>query len=540
MNPVTSFKCSLIGQLILALCLIYSFASQAQQKTKPSNVFETKLDRIKRDYRRSEISDRDFWFELAKAYHQLRRKSLNVNPSELLQTQAYLLRRGGYPLLSARYASRAILAAEKPFAKTMEPSWQLLDKISKRRQIHDILIELGGNLGLRKETPPLFGGNWHYFVGEGLLRKNKIDQAIRSFQRIGLGDRYYLAARYQLAMSYLFDKDDLNRAGIILKSMAAPEIKAKLDVSDEDRRRYLDHAFLALGRLQYERQRFPSSVKYFRRVDRSSPFYYNALFEQAWSFFLGGYPNHALGSLHSVESPYFEGRFNPEIPVLRSIIYYWMCRYADAKAALAEFIEKYSEPVNNLEGFLDQKTLNPQKAYLLFENLITGVSDESLGIERDLLEHVAKSEPMVYIRDRLATVVAERDRLRVHGIFGSKQATKLPQKLLDDWTEELSKELGTTYIAELEAIRDAYREFRSQANFIYIELLMSEKEQALGRELHASAKIDRVNLKKRAKGWGRANVPWRASDKGEYWWDEIGFYVYQVEPRCNQLDQGDN
>src|SRR5690606_12572464 len=111
-------------------------------------------------------------------------------------------------------------------------------------------------------------------------------------------------------------------------------------------------------------------------------------------------------------------------------------------------------------------------------------------------------------------------------IFRSKKFTQVPEKVIASWIKDLTTELGTTYIEELEALRDDYRNFRSQANFIYIELLMSEKEQALGRELHSEAKLDAVSLNKKAKGWGRGNLAWRASDKGEYWWDEVGFYMY--------------
>ncbi len=160
--------------------------------------------------------------------------------------------------------------------------------------------------------------------------------------------------------------------------------------------------------------------------------YYDALFNQSWAFFLAGYPNHALGALHAAESPFFPNRFNPEIAVLRSIVYYWMCLYPDAKTALADFIDRYSDPVNNLESWLSQRSLNPNKAFQLFENLISGVSSESLGIDRKLLESVAQTPGMIFARERLATVVAESERLNKKGIFKSRKQTERPSKILED------------------------------------------------------------------------------------------------------------
>ncbi|MFY7929899.1 MAG: hypothetical protein ACOVS5_13595, partial [Oligoflexus sp.] len=52
---------------------------------------------------------------------------------------------------------------------------------------------------------------------------------------------------------------------------------------------------------------------------------------------MAGSLKHALGTLYAVNSPYFKDRFNPETKVLESMIYYWMCRYEEARDALADF-----------------------------------------------------------------------------------------------------------------------------------------------------------------------------------------------------------
>lgn len=499
---------------------------------------DRKLQKIKNDLRLGEISQQVAWNRL----DALRRQgafaqSSALTQSDLLQTQAHLLEKAKFPILAAKYAANALATAPDPLVKVLQPSWDLLDLLASKHQIHDIISELASTKNSLKTAPPVFKNNWFYYLGEALLAKAQHDQAIELFKKLTPKDRMYYAAQFQMANSYV-EKNDLANAGLILRAMTTDEMASLDSVRSTVRSQYLDQAFLALGRIQYERQKFVSSAKYFRKVRRSSTFYYDALFSQAWAFFLAGYPNHALGALHAVDSPYFPNRFNPETSVLRSIIYYWMCRYDDSKNALASFIEQYSEPVEQLDTWLTKRNLDANKSYQLFENLITGVSSESLGIDRKLLDSAALSPPMIFARERLAVVVEESHRLQKRGIFGSKKSVKNESQFLKDWTGKLTEELGTAYIAELERIRDDYKTLRAQANFIYVELLMSEKEQILGRELHADQKLDKANFRKRIKGWGQGDQAWKASDKGEYWWDELGFFVYHVAPMC-QTDQGE-
>ena len=80
----------------------------------------------------------------------------------------------------------------------------------------------------------------------------------------------------------------------------------------------------------------------YRMVNRDGTNFYDSLFEQSWAFFMGGYPMHALGALYAAESPFYTEVFNPEAPMLRSMVHYWLCRYDDSRNALAvaQWLEK--------------------------------------------------------------------------------------------------------------------------------------------------------------------------------------------------------
>ena len=194
---------------------------------------------------------------------------------------------------------------------------------------------------------------------------------------------------------------------------------------------------------------------------------------------MAGYPNHALGAIHGVQGPFFPEAFNPEATMLNAIVYYWMCRYQDSRSELANFMEKHSEAVAALNSFLDRKNISEDAAYTLFENVITGVSSESLGIPRNILVMASRKDNMLLVRNQFGSVIEEKQLLASKGIFKSLKHTTVPLDYLERWASALRADLGKKYLAELTAIKGDYDRLYQQAQFLYVELLMSEKEQLL-------------------------------------------------------------
>ncbi len=62
----------------------------------------------------------------------------------------------------------------------------------------------------------------------------------------------------------------------------------QLQAEGADQQQVLDLAALAVGRLEIERQNYDSAVEAYQQVQRSSPFFDRALFEQAWAFIKSG------------------------------------------------------------------------------------------------------------------------------------------------------------------------------------------------------------------------------------------------------------
>lgn len=381
--------------------------------------------------------------------------------------------------------------------------------------------------------------DWDWYAGLADLDRDDKQAAANHFAAVRKADRNYLRARYQLGVM-AYNSKRLDDAERLFKEILDAKPSPTADLEDLTK--------MALGRLWYEQRKFQSAAAVYRTVSRTGQLFPVALFEQSWAFFMAGFPNQALGALHGTESPFFGEQFNPEAPLLRSIILYWMCLYRDSDNALQEFIARHSGPMDQLETFLARQQLNPDSAWELFENLSAGVSGESLGIPRNILLTAATSDRMASLRPALAQTSREAGMLEagkledgtseeesLKGGNETADARAAANALLGNHFRALRNETGKKFIVALGDLRTKYDQLRAQADFLYVELLTSEKDRILGKQHLGSEKFTgKANAGKRPAGWGRRVIAWAPDNKHEYWWDEVGFYIDPAKASCKK------
>lgn len=485
---------------------------------------------LRRKYRAGEIGDAQAWAEVTNLADDIKSLSKSQQAS-FLQTQATLLNKANQPVLSSIYAAQALRDAEDPTDDDYRRSWQILRDVSREYPLQNLLEIVATSVDVRDKKAPGFGSDWNYFVGNARIKANKPDKALLAYQTVSPGDRYYFPARFQEAMIAL-DAGRKLEAIASLKSIVFPASNPGKKIKQDEYEAIKDHANMALGRIYYEERKFSDSIKHFRLVRRTGPQFYDSLFEQSWALFLAGYPNHALGMIHGVRSPFFKDTFNPEATMLASIIYYWMCRYDDSRAELAEFMLKHQQAIDALDRYLKKGINDPKTYYQLFEDTVTGVSSEGLGIPREILVMATQQDNLLYVRDQYAAVISELQKLEAKGIFGKKDKLEGPRNLLEKWAGVLRDDIGFRLHNELKAMKLDYERLYDQGQFLYVELLMSKKDQLLGKELHSASKIDKVSQIDNIRGWGRKTQSWAGDDKNEYWADELGFHIYRLKPMC--------
>ncbi len=485
------------------------------------------LNYIKLSRSRGLMSDAASWQALGK----IDVKDLKDNEgAEFLQFKALLLYKIGYYVLSAIHAAGAIEKSDFSVDASVKTSWEILYKVSVGRSIQTVLLDLAEKMGeankFPTETtlPPYFGKSWYYYVGSFYYSKSDYDKAIRFFSKLSPEDKLYVPGSYSLGIIYVV-KNDNKKAEKFFQNVLNLKSQKYTKLSSYSLNEINNYTKLALARIFYQEKRFKDSIKFYKSVDKESSAFYKALSEQAWAFFMIGYTNHALGALYGAKSPFFKDIYNPELDILESIVYYWMCRYQDSKNALADFIEKYVASSEELKRFLSKTKLNSKIGYDLFENYLSGVDVEYLGVPREILSSVYITDSIKLLRYEYSYVLEEISKIKTLGIYGVTTKSEELQTL----QTRFQNSIGDEVIKELKNFEKSYDEFSKQAQYLYIELLMSERSQLLGKELHTQ-KFDKKYgkdffTKKNAQSWN-------GSDKEEYWWDEVGFYKLNLDPQC--------
>ncbi len=118
---------------------------------------------------------------------------------------------------------------------------------------------------------------------------------------------------------------------------------------------------LQLARLAYQGGDDQNALALYQRVGRSGPEWLDALFEASWAHFRTAEDEKALGNLLTLHAPFFQDRFFPESFVLKALVMYQNCRYADARAALAEFEQRY-RPLHDGLALALEKIRTPESA----------------------------------------------------------------------------------------------------------------------------------------------------------------------------------
>jgi tetratricopeptide (TPR) repeat protein len=526
--------------LILSLALTGIFATstnsfaQANKENIKQGSQDTKgwvqFQELRRRYRGGEIGDEGMWAAITAIAGEFPTMT-RPQQSAILQTQASLMSKANNPILSAVFAAQALRDAADPLDEEYRRSWVILREVSRSYPIQNIIEDIGSTIDLKGKPAPGFGGDWNYFLGNSLLKVNKSQKALEEYQKVHAGDRYYLPALFQIAMIFV-DNNKKPEAIGVLKKLVSSSRGNNRDLSKTEYAGMVDHANMALGRIYYEERQFGDAIKQYRMVSRDGSEFYDSLFEQSWALFLAGFPNHALGMIYGVQSPFFKDTFNPESTMLASIIYYWMCRYDDSREELGKFIAQNQSAINSLDKYLARGASDPMSYYRLFEDAVTGVSSEALGLPREIVIMAAQQDNLLYVRDQYAAVIKEIQTLDAKGIFSGRERLDGPRGYLDRWATVLRREIGSKLYGELKVMKSDYERLYDQGQFLYVELLMSKKDQLLGKELHGAGKFSQVTEMTGIRGWGKKAQAWAGDDKQEYWSDELGYHIYRLQPMC--------
>jgi tetratricopeptide (TPR) repeat protein len=384
----------------------------------------------------------------------------------------------------------------------------------------------------------------YYLLGRYNYQKGDLGQAIALLSLVPENSDFFIPAQYFLGVSETREFHGSEavsafkavlRKNIQMRDDAASRGKKKkkkelttveLDFAEQNKR-FEELANIALGYIFYQVGKFDTAIKYFDRVRMQSPYWLEAVFAAAWSEFrlvevepeaANRHYQRTLGYIHTLNAPFFYDYLYPEALVLKSVTYYFNCRYGPAKRAIDEFNSRYVKTKEDLQAVLDRAP-EDFELYELTVDIRSGNSDLDPFVEK-----VARKSMQDKTLEKYYAYVA---RLEAEEKMLENSSATFRDSGVGD---VISENLDLTLSAAKEATGQEARK-RLAKQISEIKLLQRE---AIKVEYEILNKLKSVG----DEGVGELQKPQIDSEheiynyNGEYWQDELGYYYYKVTSVC--------
>jgi hypothetical protein len=317
-------------------------------------------------------------------------------------------------------------------------------------------------------------------------------------------------------------------------------------VEDEDRMRDLAH--LSMARTYYSAsirldaetnaptvdvQKLSAAVKYWNAVDQASEYWLDALFEEAWAYFMAGDYPRALGNVHTIQAPYFPNSFHPEAEILKAVIYFTNCNYDAASITVARFTTRYTPLRDDLAKILKKYSgENQEEAFFKFLLQVREGKGDVPERIRPIVEIALSDRQLLRNIDYVNLLEEEEKRFKKSP--SSFQSSSIGQQVGD--ALKLARDLAVRQAGELALSRyrrnvDELNEHMRNGEKILIDITAAQRNIL-------DTKIQTGQMSKaESKIYGVVNpdeehVLWPFD--GEFWRDELGFYRQVVESACGR------
>ncbi len=426
--------------------------------------------------------------------------------------------------------------AHRYFGDTLAWLGALASKLPESSGIIEKVGRYGvGALGQFKDENPGMYNQLLYLMGRHLYSQASFRQAIDVFQEVDVSSPQYAYAKFFEGISFV----RMRKARPAIASFRAilDAIDAG-DVTGVDEDRMENLAWISLARVYYTAANqggkidgtlLGQSVESWTKVEQSSEYWLDSLFESSWAFFLADEYSRALGNVHTLYSPYFEDSFYPEALVLKAVTFFVNCQVDNAEATVAKFHDLYDPVKQELDAVLRKHQENAD----FFEFLKRVRADEAqLSPRARPIVRTALSDRTV-LQHLEYVAILDKEEAQLGKSDGAFQSSPVGAKILEDVA--LAKAFAVDQAGDLargryqRLIREL-RDLSNQVDTVELEIATFRRGQ-IDQELQ-----QQMSLAKQSRG-GDVNVDeehqlWPFD--GEWWRDELGFYRQQVTNLCTR------
>jgi TolA-binding protein len=424
------------------------------------------------------------------------------------------------------------------FGETLQWLGMLASKLPEASGIIEKVGRYGiGALEEFREKDPALYNQLLYLMGRHLYAQGSFREAIDVFQEVDPKSKDYTYAKFFEGISFVRMRQARPATASfrsILEAIDAGDVKGV----DEERMRNL--AWVSLARVYYTAANqaqggeidgtlLGQSVESWTKVEQSSEYWLDSLFESSWAFFLADEYSRALGNVHTLNSPYFEDAFYPEALVLKAVTFFVNCQVDNAEATVAQFHDRYDPVKQELDAVLKKHQDNA--AFFEFLKKVRNDEAELSPRVRPIVKSALSDRTVLQHLEYVAILDKEEARL---GKSSEKfQGSPVGGKVLEDVA--LARSFAVDQAGDL--ARGRYNRLISELQDLGNQVDTVELEIATFRRGQIDQELQQqMSLAKQSKG-GDVNVDeehqlWPFD--GEWWRDELGFYRQQVTNLCTR------
>jgi len=353
--------------------------------------------------------------------------------AELTLSRA-LIRAGGYKT-AERYLLRVLGRGTKSpaFAPAYRAMVDIALETREQAAILAVLEYFGKDFAARGGTLPKDSEKeFTYLAAKVAYEGGDTARAESLFSAIDRQSRFYAAALYFRGLIHA------RRGHLASARRSLCEIVEQVD---QDRFTFFidgryygikDLAYLALGRIAHEQEKYDDAYYFYFRVPDDSERLPDALFEASWSMFQAGEYEAANAFLEEFDRSFAKTPLAPDVLLLHAMIDLKSCRFDNVRATLDKLVKIYGPLQEKVAALIK----DPEKRTALYRRLL---SKRSIGMPRDPIIELLKIDPRFF---KFYADIVALDR----------EAGMVPGQVAV-WDELTAHEQGTTPSNASEAVR---------------------------------------------------------------------------------------
>ena len=404
-----------------------------------------------------------------------------------------------------------------------QEAFMMLTELTRRINYQPPILETltGFYLG---DFNPRFREIFNYYMGKFFYDYGRMERALEYFDEIPNSAPEYPESRYLAGVAQL--APEVNDIPAALRNFEDAILAAER-ADHEAGEDILQLGYLALARVFFEVGFFDVALYYYQQIPSESARHADAMFESAWSYFMKNDFERALGAFHSLHSPYYAGRYYPELYILEATAYLNMCNFDKSHRALREFREQYLNQRPALREYLDE-TIEPEQFWTMMEEAYKpGANHE---VPRLFTNAVLENLAFYNIFQVVRALQAERDALMANidtlGDFG--------EEVLERVEEQLEMNIVEGGIIVQQHLTDVDRELQDwERSALQIEFDIENEEREELRRQMQNPGYEPPELQEAGTTLMVVADDWQSWPfEGEYWLDEVDSYRSQMRTEC--------